>query len=106
MTAFGLKRCHMRRTIQAELLRMGELVAADVVLIAAPVYNFSVPASLKAWIDRVTCPKMPLAGRRFVVTHVRGAARTGRAPCVTLMTTTSVICGIPSPATPPCRRRR
>lgn len=30
-----------------------ELVAADVVVIAAPIYNFGVPATLKAWIDMV-----------------------------------------------------
>ena len=30
-----------------------ELSAADVVVIGAPVYNFSVPAALKAWIDLV-----------------------------------------------------
>lgn len=30
-----------------------ELVDADILVIAAPVYNFSVPASLKAWIDLV-----------------------------------------------------
>jgi FMN-dependent NADH-azoreductase len=33
-----------------------ELRAADTVLIGAPMYNFSVPASLKAWIDRITFP--------------------------------------------------
>ncbi|MFE9391996.1 FMN-dependent NADH-azoreductase [Streptomyces sp. NPDC006784] len=53
---------------------LAELVAADVVLIAAPMYNFSVPASLKAWIDQVTFPKMSLAGRRFVVAYARGGA--------------------------------
>ncbi|MDT0344474.1 FMN-dependent NADH-azoreductase [Streptomyces litchfieldiae] len=51
-----------------------ELVAADTVLIATPMYNFSIPASLKAWIDQVTFPKMSLAGRRFVVAHARGGA--------------------------------
>jgi FMN-dependent NADH-azoreductase len=30
-----------------------ELDAADVIVITAPVYNFSVPAALKAWIDMV-----------------------------------------------------
>ncbi len=30
-----------------------ELVTADVVLITAPVYNFSIPAALKAWIDMI-----------------------------------------------------
>ncbi|GAB2582251.1 NAD(P)H-dependent oxidoreductase [Streptomyces capparidis] len=53
---------------------LAELIAADVVLIAAPMYNYSVPASLKAWIDQVTFPRMSLAGRRFVVTHARGGA--------------------------------
>ena len=30
-----------------------ELVAADVVVIGAPIYNFGVPAVLKAWIDMI-----------------------------------------------------
>jgi len=34
-----------------ELVR--ELDSADVILVTAPVYNFSVPAVLKAWIDMV-----------------------------------------------------
>ncbi|MEU8790436.1 NAD(P)H-dependent oxidoreductase [Streptomyces sp. NPDC048643] len=33
-----------------------ELLAADTVLLGVPMYNFSVPAALKAWIDRVTFP--------------------------------------------------
>jgi FMN-dependent NADH-azoreductase len=37
-----------------------ELEAADVVLIGAPMYNFSVPSSLKAWFDLVS-----RAGRTF-----------------------------------------
>ena len=31
-----------------------ELFAADTLVVGVPVYNFSVPASLKAWIDLVT----------------------------------------------------
>ncbi|WIM93256.1 NAD(P)H-dependent oxidoreductase [Actinoplanes oblitus] len=53
---------------------LAELVAADTVLIATPMYNFGIPASLKAWIDQVTFPKMSLAGRRFVVAYARGGA--------------------------------
>lgn len=53
---------------------LSELLAADAVLMAAPMYNFSIPASLKAWIDQVTFPKMSLAPRRFVVAHARGGA--------------------------------
>lgn len=33
-----------------------EVLAADVILLGVPMYNFSVPASLKAWIDRVSFP--------------------------------------------------
>ncbi|MGW0058773.1 FMN-dependent NADH-azoreductase [Streptosporangium sandarakinum] len=51
-----------------------EVVAADVVLIGTPMYNFSIPAALKAWIDQITFPRMSLAGRRFVVASARGGA--------------------------------
>lgn len=40
---------------------IGELLAADLVVVGAPVYNFSVPAALKAWIDLVA-----RVGRTFV----------------------------------------
>ncbi|GAA4698651.1 FMN-dependent NADH-azoreductase [Streptomyces youssoufiensis] len=53
---------------------LAELLAADVVLMAAPMYNFSIPSALKAWIDQVPFPKMSLAPRRFVVAHARGGA--------------------------------
>jgi FMN-dependent NADH-azoreductase len=62
---------------------LAELLAADVVLIGAPMYNFSVPAALKAWIDQVTFPRMSLRGRRFVIAGARGgtyAPGTPRAP--------------------------
>lgn len=32
---------------------IGEIMAADVIVISAPMYNFSLPSSLKAWIDQV-----------------------------------------------------
>jgi len=51
---------------------LDELLAADTVLIATPMYNFGVPASIKAWIDQVTFPRMSLAGTRFVVVCARG----------------------------------
>lgn len=37
-----------------------DLFAADVLVIGAPMYNFSVPSQLKAWIDRIL-----VAGRTF-----------------------------------------
>ena len=33
---------------------IAELKAADVVVIGAPMYNFSIPATLKAWIDMIS----------------------------------------------------
>lgn len=42
---------------------VSQLIAADVVVIGAPLYNFSVPSQLKAWLDRVA-----QAGRTFKYT--------------------------------------
>ncbi|MFS2009656.1 FMN-dependent NADH-azoreductase [Azospirillum sp. CT11-132] len=41
-----------------------EFLAADVVVIGAPMYNFSIPTQLKAWIDRLA-----QAGRTFRYTE-------------------------------------
>ncbi|MEV5838217.1 NAD(P)H-dependent oxidoreductase [Nocardia sp. NPDC052112] len=51
-----------------------ELLAADVILIGTPMYNYSIPAALKAWLDQVTFPRMSLGDRRFVVCSARGGA--------------------------------
>ncbi|WP_043625740.1 FMN-dependent NADH-azoreductase [Nonomuraea candida] len=53
---------------------LDEVVAAEVILIGAPMYNYSIPSSLKAWLDQITFPKMSLRGRSFVVTGARGGA--------------------------------
>jgi FMN-dependent NADH-azoreductase len=47
-----------RTAEQEELLRIsdaviGEVMAADVIVLGVPMHNFSVPASLKAWIDQI-----------------------------------------------------
>lgn len=50
--------------IQAEVVEgaavLEEFLAADIVVIGAPMYNFSVPSQLKAWIDRIA-----VAGKTF-----------------------------------------
>jgi FMN-dependent NADH-azoreductase len=43
---------------------MREFLDADVVVIGAPMYNFGVPSTLKAWIDRVA-----VAGKTFRYTE-------------------------------------
>ena len=35
---------------------LDEFLAADVVVIGAPMYNFTIPSQLKAWIDRIIVP--------------------------------------------------
>jgi FMN-dependent NADH-azoreductase len=44
----------------AEDAVLEEFLAADVVVIGAPMYNFGIPSQLKAWIDRIC-----VAGRTF-----------------------------------------
>jgi FMN-dependent NADH-azoreductase len=43
---------------------LDEFLAADIVIIGAPMYNFTVPSQLKAWIDRIL-----IAGRTFRYTE-------------------------------------
>ncbi|WP_107653847.1 FMN-dependent NADH-azoreductase [Nocardia suismassiliense] len=59
---------------------LAEVLAADVILIGTPMYNYSIPASLKAWLDQVTFPRMSLGHRRFVVVTARGGAYAPGAP--------------------------
>jgi FMN-dependent NADH-azoreductase len=43
----------MHDTLQESELLIDELLAADVLVIGTPLYNFSMPAALKAWIDQI-----------------------------------------------------
>lgn len=58
-------------------------LAADVIVIGAPLYNFSVPSQLKAWIDRILIkgktfrytaegPQGLAGGKRVIVAVARG----------------------------------
>jgi len=60
-----------------------ELLAADIVVIAAPMYNFGVPSTLKAWIDHVARagrtfsyseqgPKGLVTGKKVILVLARG----------------------------------
>jgi len=43
-----------------------ELFAADVIVVAAPMHNFGIPSSLKAWVDHIVRP-----GRTFTYSEGR-----------------------------------
>lgn len=60
-----------------------EFLAADVVVIGAPMYNFSISSQLKAWIDRITVagksfrytangPEGLAGGKRVIIASSRG----------------------------------
>jgi FMN-dependent NADH-azoreductase len=55
-----------------------ELLDADVLVIGYPLYNYSLPSNLKAWLDHVHVPgrtagaEAPLAGRPAVLVVTRG----------------------------------
>ena len=50
----------LARDVAADQSAINDFLAADVVVIGAPMYNFSIPSQLKAWIDRIV-----VAGKTF-----------------------------------------
>jgi FMN-dependent NADH-azoreductase len=61
--AAGLSQEQQRENAVSEQL-VSQFLAADVVVIGAPMYNFSIPSQLKSWIDRVA-----QVGRTFKYTE-------------------------------------
>ncbi|MFE1959679.1 FMN-dependent NADH-azoreductase [Streptomyces sp. NPDC059479] len=65
-------------TLRAELA--AELAEADAVLIGAPMYNFTIPSTLKAWLDQVIIvghnagPDSTLADTPFTIVASRGGS--------------------------------
>ena len=69
---------------------INELLGADVVVIGAPMFNFSIPSQLKAWIDRVAQagrtfrytaegPEGLAKGKKVIVVSTRGGVYAGTA---------------------------
>jgi FMN-dependent NADH-azoreductase len=62
---------------------VSQFLAADVIVVGAPLYNFSIPSQLKAWIDRIaqvgrtfkyteTGPQGLAGGKTVIVASTRG----------------------------------
>lgn len=51
---------------------LDEFLAADVLVIGAPMYNFTVPSQLKAWIDRIL-----IAGKTFAYSQAGAVGLAG-----------------------------
>jgi FMN-dependent NADH-azoreductase len=74
---------------------IAELEAADTIVLAAPMYNFSIPSTLKAWIDHVARrgrtfrysekgPEGLLHGKKVFVLAARGGVYSNGAPAAVL----------------------
>ncbi len=50
----------VRQDLAAAQAVLDEFLAADIVVLGAPMYNFTIPSQLKAWIDRIL-----VAGKTF-----------------------------------------
>ena len=73
----------MKAAFPAERAVLDEFLASDIVILGVPMYNFSVPSSIKAWIDRLGVPRVAFSyseagpeglagGRRVIVASSRG----------------------------------
>ena len=74
---------HLTLDAFADTTALDEFLAADTVVIGAPMYNFTLPTQLKAWIDRIlvagktfrytaTGPEGLAGGKRVIVALARG----------------------------------
>ncbi len=81
-SAENLTEGQRRENVISEAL-VTQFLAADVIVVGAPLYNFSIPSQLKAWIDRVaqagrtftytaTGPKGLAGGKTVIVASTRG----------------------------------
>lgn len=82
-----LAKVDLAETADAERV-MQQFLDADVIVIGAPMYNFGVPSTLKAWIDRVSVagktfrytekgPEGLAGGKRVIVASGRGGIHAG-----------------------------
>ena len=78
----------MKETLRLSDELVAELLAADHLVIAAPVYNYNVPAALKAWVDHIVRKGMTLGhdgrglvtGRKATVLLASGGVYTEGSP--------------------------
>lgn len=83
---------HMTLDVFADSSVLDEFLGADTVVIGAPMYNFTLPSQLKAWLDRILVAGRTFryredgtveglaAGKRVIVALSRGGFYRGDAP--------------------------
>ncbi|UZW62935.1 FMN-dependent NADH-azoreductase [Lysobacter enzymogenes] len=74
---------------------LAQVLAADAIVVGAPMYNFSIPAPLKAWLDALAvpgktfgyengAPKGLLGAKRVIVASSRGGVYAPQTPMAAL----------------------
>ena len=96
-------------TINADVAKgnayLDELFAADILVIGTPMYNLSIPTSLKAWIDRVsiagktfqytaTGPEGLLNNKKAIIASARGGVYSTGSPAAALEHQESYLTGL------------
>jgi len=83
------------RDVAAGERALEDFLAADVIVVGAPMYNFSIPSQLKAWIDRIAVagrtfrytekgPEGLAKGKKIIIVSARGGIYSAGAPAAAL----------------------
>ncbi|MGC5698709.1 FMN-dependent NADH-azoreductase [Pseudomonas sp. NFXW11] len=89
-TAAELRDAALAHEAQLSAQALEEFLAADAVVVAAPMYNFTIPTQLKAWIDRIAVagktfryteagPEGLCGGKKVIVVSTSGGLHVGQA---------------------------
>ena len=96
---------HLTLDAFADTSVLDEFLAADTVVIGAPMYNFSLPTQLKAWIDRIVIagktfhytangPEGLAGGKRVIIALARGGFYDANSPAAALEHLESYLRGV------------
>ena len=96
---------HLTLDAFADSSVLDEFLAADTIVIGAPMYNFTIPSQLKAWIDRILIagttfrytengPQGLAGGKRVIVALARGGFYNEGSPAAALEHLESYLTGI------------
>lgn len=86
---------HLTLDSFADTSVLDEFLAADTIVIGAPMYNFTLPTQLKAWLDRILIagttfrytesgPEGLAGGRRVIISLARGGIYDAGSPAAAL----------------------
>ena len=96
---------HLTLPAFADTSVIDEFLAADTIVIGAPMYNFTIPSQLKAWIDRIAVagktfrytadgPEGLAGGRRVIIAISRGGIYAEGSPVASLEHLETYLAGV------------